>query len=379
MSVVSYVGMPRHGKTYTAVKTVILPALRAGRTVVTNIPMKVDLVKAEIKTAQGATVDLRGFDIARALAEPDTILEDCPPGAVVVFDEVYKLFPAGLSVAKVPEAFKQILAEHGHRVDAHGDAMQIVFVCQDLAQISAFARQLVETTFRVSKLSSVGLDKRFRVDVFNGPVQGANPPVGARLREIFDKYDKSIYRYYISHTLSESGSEGANEAQIDRRSNLLWSWKTWAIPLALVLMVYFAVHHLTVQGKEMMAKAKPAPLGSAPAGTVPLGLSTLHQGQPVSSSTAGQGPPREFASQTRWFVKGWVKNDDDPSKSVVMFAQLGGGSRVLVRPFSKCLEAPGELLRCQLDGAWYSEVGPVAPVSESFSGPVAAYSAAGST
>lgn len=85
MSVFAYVGLPRSGKTYTAVSQQILPALRQGRLVVTNVPMKRDVVVRDIPDAENL---LREFPMAAVVAAPDSIWEHCPNGALVVLDEV---------------------------------------------------------------------------------------------------------------------------------------------------------------------------------------------------------------------------------------------------------------------------------------------------
>ncbi len=115
-------------------------------------------------------------------------------------------------------------------VDVQGNSMQIVLVTQDLAQVSAFARQLVETTFHHSKLTAVGLDSSFRIDVYHGPVSGPNPPRQSRLREVFGRFDPAIFKLYKSHTLSQSAVAGANEKAVDARMNV---WRRPVIWLGL--------------------------------------------------------------------------------------------------------------------------------------------------
>jgi zona occludens toxin len=366
LSVFAYVGFPGSGKSYSVVEQQILPALRAGRTVVTNMPMKVDLLRAEVKSHGGQDCDIRSFDIARALADPNTILEDVPAGAVWVVDEVYKLFPAGTAVSKVPDPFKQILAEHRHRVDANGDSMQVVFVCQDLAQIAAFARQLVETTFRTTKLTAVGMHKRFRVDVFNGPVQGANPPVSARLREIPGRYDSKIYRYYISHTLSESAKEGANEVAIDRRANVLLRPLMIMAPIFIVVAGGLAVYHLYKRKDAVMHP------GDSAKGTI-ASMSTLQGPKVVGPPAPPQGPPAPVVQGPRFAVRGYVRSEEHPEKSMAL---LVDGKVALERPYSRCFDGNGELV-CEFRGHLYGEGGPlsVAAVTGGGGPPIAPYSA----
>jgi zona occludens toxin (predicted ATPase) len=198
--------------------------------------MKLDLVRSEISTGQLDVIDLQEIE-----ADPERLPALCPPGAILIVDEVWRIFPAGRKVDKIPDAYKSFFAEHRHRVNAKGESTNIVLVTQDLAQIAAFARQLIETTYRTTKLTTVGLSKRFRTDVYHGPVSGPNPPVGQALRQIFGKYEPKIYRYYSSHTQSESAKEGANEASTDKRANVLRTPLALIIPVVLLVLTVFGV------------------------------------------------------------------------------------------------------------------------------------------
>jgi zona occludens toxin len=255
VSVDAYTGLPGSGKSYSAIAQQVLPALKAGRHVVTNLPLKLDLVEAELG-GNGGRVDL--VDLQEIEAAPERMDALFPPGCVAILDEVWRLFPAGRKVDRIPEPYKAFFAEHRHRVDATGNSTQIVLVCQDLAQIAAFARQLVETTYRTTKLTTLGLSKRFRVDVYHGPVSGPNPPVTQALRRIFGRYDRKVYRYYVSHTQSESATEGANEASVDRRNNLLLRPAAVLVPLGIVGLVGWGLWRLHVAHQELLHPKGPA-------------------------------------------------------------------------------------------------------------------------
>jgi zona occludens toxin len=119
----------------------------------------------------------------------------------------------------VRETDKEFLAEHRHMVGDNGFSTEIYFVTQDLSQIASFARSLVETTYRMVKRSNIGLDKRFRVDVYLGPVTGPRPSPSLREREIHGgKFSDKVYKYYLSHTKSQSGQAG-DESKTDKRGN----------------------------------------------------------------------------------------------------------------------------------------------------------------
>lgn len=214
------------GKSYAAVEHQIIPALKAGRTVVTNIPVYREKLLAYC--GAGELVDL---PLETVSSDPATIYDYCKPGTVVVIDEVWRIFPAGLKANHVPEPFRQLLAEHRHMVNTQGQSMQIVLVTQDLSQISAFARSLVESTFRSTKLTVIGANGRFRVDVYQGAVTGQNPNPQNRVREIYGRYKPEIYSLYKSHTMSESDSDGADESTVDNRG------QAWRKPIILIGLV----------------------------------------------------------------------------------------------------------------------------------------------
>jgi zona occludens toxin len=216
MTIAAYTGLPGHGKSYGVVENVIVPALQSKRDVFTNIPMN----NAECLDRYGMQV--HQFETNDVIEQPKWWSDVFIPGSVIVIDEIWRLWPSGLNTKKARDEDKSFLAEHRHMVGESGQSTEIVFVTQDLSQIANFARCLVETTFRVVKLSKVGLNKHFRVDVYSGCVTGSDPPVSKREREIHGKFKKDIFELYKSHTKSVTGSAG-NETRIDKRFNVLGS------------------------------------------------------------------------------------------------------------------------------------------------------------
>lgn len=292
MPVHLYEGLPRHGKSYSAVEQVIIPALRRGRIVVTNLAMKRDEVVRDIPAAEHL---LRDFPTAAISADPDLISDHCPPGAVIVLDEVWRFWPAGKKVDQIPEAFKSFIAEHGHRVDAQGEAQQIVLVTQNSGQIAAFARNQVEQTFRTIKLSNLGFSKKFRTDIYAGAV-GPAPPVSQRIRQVFGTFKASTWKYYTSHTMSESSEEGANEAALDQRGSIWARPLMYAVPVLVIGLAWFGVHTLANAGKgKAIAGGAPA-VGGAGGSAPPLGLQTFAPPRAVD---------RPASSRPRgWWVSG---------------------------------------------------------------------------
>lgn len=215
MSIVAYVGLPGHGKSYGVVENVIIPSLKNKRVVYTNIPMNQE------KCLDDFGMCVVPFDITDIVKNPSWFNNVFEAGSIIVLDEVWRLWPAGLKANAAREEDKIFLAEHRHQVGSNGFSTEIYLVTQDLSQVAMFARSLVENTFRMVKRSNIGFDRRFRVDVYFGAVTGNKPSLSMREREIHGGvFKKEIYAYYKSHTKSQTGGAG-DETRTDKRFNVL--------------------------------------------------------------------------------------------------------------------------------------------------------------
>lgn len=222
MAIHAYVGKPGHGKTNSVVERVVIPSLKQGRHVVTNIPLSVDDLLADFGgTIQQLPPDW--FDL------PD-LAEYVPNGCVLIIDEAWRRWPEGQKSNQANPWDKKLLAEHRHMVDAKNNSMRIVIVTQDLSQIPSWARTLIEQTFRVYKLSK----KIYRVDVYTGIVTGDRPPKSKLVRQFPGVFDKSIQAYYKSATHSETGEVG-DESVADKSGSVLRSYGLWSFIAIAVL------------------------------------------------------------------------------------------------------------------------------------------------
>jgi len=235
MSITAYVGLPGHGKSYGVVQYVILPALKNCRQVVTNIPLNLELIAKNFPDSPEPI-------FIKSVVKNDQTEEDWaafPKGAVFVIDEIWRLFPAGVKVDKIPEYQKSFLAEHRHMVDVKGRSTDIIFVTQDLSQINTFSRNLIESTFKAVKITKLGTRKSFRVDVYEGAPTGQNIPDKLLIRSTgITKYKEEIYQYYKSHTMSDTDGD-VEEVQVDDRTSIFGSgWLKYGVPLALLIIVF---------------------------------------------------------------------------------------------------------------------------------------------
>lgn len=346
MAIDAYVGLPGSGKSYSVVKFAILPSLKQGRLVITNIPL------TEVAHDQ--------FPGLIRQLPPDwykdqKLFETVPNGSVVVLDELWRRWPKGMQAAKVPFRDKEFLAEHRHLVDEAGNSTRIVLVTQDLDQIAAFATMLVDTTYRSVKLSALGANKKFRVDIYQGAAKGQRPPKSRLLRSVFDSYEKSIHQYYQSATKSLTGQIG-DESRADKRATI---WRsplmlfTLASPILLGLFVWqigkFFANGMTFSEPE----PEPVAVVAAPAAADPM-VNAWPEGMepvaPVAPAAAAPVPVKRGYSAT-WRVAGYLRRKDpDTNKmaDVVMLSSLAG---VRYEPLGNCEAiSMGRDYQCEVDG-----------------------------
>jgi Zonular occludens toxin (Zot) len=346
MSIVAYTGLPGSGKSYSVVEHQILPALRAGRLVVTNLAMKLEEV--EKLNLPGELVI---FSLETWIAEPVRMHDVVKPGCVLVIDEVWKIWPQGMTVNNTPPQYGQLLAEHRHMVDTQNNSTQIVLLVQDLANIAAFARRLVENTFVSHKLGYLGLSKSYRVDIYYGGVTGCTPNVNKRLRFIAGRYKKEVYALYKSQTMSDSAGGHGDESKVDGRANifkkpifllgcvfapLCIGWGLWQFNKAF--------HKMSDSGKGVVSMRDEGGRGSAQ-------RSEADSGRPGSLRAS----LREVPSSIRVLLD--VVDEKHPDHAGVYLAD---GPRIIRFRESECRRF-GRNIQCLYRGAYYDSAGYVEP------------------
>lgn len=331
VSINAYTGLPGSGKSYNVVEHVVLPALKEGRIVVTNLPLHEEVVAAAIPGA-----DLREISLERLVDNPGLIDELFPAGCVCVLDECWRLWPAGQKVNNIPQEFKSFLAEHRHRVDAEGRSMQVVLVTQDLAQIAAFARQLVEQTFIHTKLTHLGMDKKFKVSIAHGAVTGTIVPENRQLVTRLGTYKADVWKFYKSHTMSKAGKDGADETAVDGRGNVFK--RPGLIALGVLGLLCLGFGGTWVYGvTQDPAAAVGGTVGDRPQ-------------QPHSSGVVTTGAAVVPAVQ-RWRVSGWLLGEN-PTQSRVLITD--GVAAVWVPFASYCRQERTGVVACVVNGRFIS-------------------------
>ena len=235
----SYSGKPGGGKTYEAFKTAVLAKLAEGRNVVTNI------VGLDEDTITGYIIDKLGKEPEKigklvCVTDDQVIADDffyykgaqdgettVQPGDVVVIDEVWRVFK---DVKKIGERRESFIAEHRHFVGADGKPCELHVINQDVLEIPKFIKNRLEACYEMTKLSAVGANNRYRVDVFSSPKMYKKQLLGTS----FSKYESEIYQLYKSFD-----GNFKDFGKLDNRTNGFRSPKFIGLSILLVLIVVF--------------------------------------------------------------------------------------------------------------------------------------------
>lgn len=238
-----YTGLMGSGKSYEVVSSVILDAVAAGRSIVTNVDgIDGDAIRAYVSEHRGIPLDRLGHvrhcsndDVGRSDFFPygtdvDTF---CKPGEMVCIDEAWRFW--GGDCKLLPE-HKIFFREHRHYVDARTKvACDLVLMVQDITDLHRVLRVVVELTFRTTKIKSLGLSKMYRVEMWEGYKLTRKGRVAVESKT----YDKRIFPLYSSY----SGGAG-KELQVDARQNILRNPWLWVVAVLVVVMFVVSVYFI---------------------------------------------------------------------------------------------------------------------------------------
>ena len=340
-----YTGQPGSGKSYSIVANVIIPALKKGRHVVTNIPLEAELL-----------CDVFGGQITQlphdCLDDPD-LPDHIPHGCVAVIDECWNRWPSGQRVAKAGKNDLHWLKEHRHRVDAKGNAMQVVLATQDPSDLASWVRKLIKHTFWMEKLDTLGADNSFSIKIYKGCPTGENIPQRYLIRQTYGSYDPDVYQYYSSATQSHTATVG-DEKAMDRRTSI-WRSPGLIAQFTLSPLIFFiACYALYWTVTEQIKDAEPEEVAAAVVVAQPVVPAQLETLKPSSLwRVVGTIQSSSEKPDTAWpSVQGYGDlASEPPSKPAKGFAVLSSMSGIRYVLLSSCsLYEDGINYSCDIDG-----------------------------
>ncbi|MFC0922645.1 zonular occludens toxin family protein [Pasteurella multocida] len=244
MAIMAYVGIPGSGKSYEVVSSVIVEHFKKGRRIVTNIEgisedKLIDYCLYEDKKLTredlGTLIKVTDEDCQSDEFFPYKNSQNttCRAGDLICLDEVWRIFPS----EKIKDNHRSFIAEHRHFTDEKtGICCDLVVINQSITNIPRFIKDRIETTFQMSRLVTLGLGKRYRVNVYSG----AKTTKAMLTTQYQNKYNEKIFKLYKSF-------DGANgkTISIDDRQNYFKSPQFKLSVLAIVSFFGFAYYMLS--------------------------------------------------------------------------------------------------------------------------------------
>jgi zona occludens toxin len=232
-------GLQGHGKTYETVQRVIVPAVGAGRRVVTNIAGLDRDAIIDYLAGQGTSEPVQGWGAILVVSAKEIQADDffpvldaagehwdqgvpslVLPGDVVVVDEAWRMFGdtfidyQGRGAEKRPSRAFAFMREHRHFIEpTTGVVCDLVFITQDALDLHRRIRSVVELTTLARKPKELGITSAYVVDLY----QGGRPMEARKISSHRYVYDKAIFPLYKSY----SGTGQGQEKTLDSRQNVL--------------------------------------------------------------------------------------------------------------------------------------------------------------
>ncbi|HGF4485667.1 TPA: zonular occludens toxin domain-containing protein, partial [Escherichia coli] len=207
-----------------------------------------------------------------------------------------------------------------------GITCDLVVMNQSVANLPRFIKDRIETTYRMTKLVSLGLRNRYRVDVFTGiKLFKSNLTVSYQC-----KYDKAIFPLYKSH---ENGQ--GKELVVDTRQNIFKSPKLWFLVLFLFILTFCSLYYLYWFFNTSMGTTEKTESESTQS---PLMVSDM------KGTAQAYSPKNQPDLSSEWRIAGRFSKD---GKSWIILADSSG--RLRIEPSSQ-FNFDGLMVTGELDG-----------------------------
>lgn len=253
------------GKTYGVMEHVVLPAVAAGRFIITNIEglneqaiydyvaqhfyrgkiICVGHIRRCDRNAPEAEDFFPGQDaLDKAVLVPDPEAPSVVGGDLVIVDEATRYWPQD---EKVKKAHAYFFREHRHFANEMGHTCDLVVIDPDLSMLARALKGKVEMSSITHKPKEIGLNK-YVVNLYRGVTLRAKP-VSTQGPFSFKKEVYSLYKSYAN--------EKAKEQSIDKRQNLLLNPRLWFYVVGMLLLFVMCMWGLYSYYRHQVDKFTP--------------------------------------------------------------------------------------------------------------------------
>lgn len=337
MSITVYTGLMGSGKSFECVSSAIIPAIKNGRRVVTNVDgIDNDAIRAYCNEKFNIDIDKLGCVVhcknddvhsATFLPHGENVDTFCKPGDLICIDEAWRFW--GTDCKKMHTEHKIFFREHRHYVDPTTKvSCDLVLMVQDISDLSRLLKVVVELSFRTTKIKSFKSNSNtYRVEMWEGYKQNYS----SRIRVENKWYNKAIFPLYSSY----SGGSG-KELTVDGRQNILNSPKVWLLAIAFPVLGYFCVSYVIgfFSGDKFKAKTE----------TKQADVKASASGSPASAAKAAVKKPDIPAVSEAWRITGSFQAGD---KNYVVLTNAAGRTRL---EHSSAFQSQGMTMVGNIDG-----------------------------
>ncbi|AKU20992.1 zonular occludens toxin domain-containing protein [Massilia sp. NR 4-1] len=238
MAINAYTGVMGSGKSYEVVSEVVLPAILSGRDVVTNIAgINEAKIHDYLHELHGIERDKLGHvrhvsndDVIAPGFFPDEEDPDRPSmvkgGDLVAIDEAWRFWATGEKISKEHMQFFRMHRHYVHPISKV--SCDVAMMVQSITDMNRSIRAVVELTCVMTKLKRIGMNKSYRVDMY----EGGKTQRATKFETYVKRYDKRIFPLYQSYT----GGTGTEKA-IDSRQNVLKNPRLWLVAVGMLLLL----------------------------------------------------------------------------------------------------------------------------------------------
>ena len=217
------VGRPGGGKSYESVAFHVIPALKAGRKVVTNLTLKIEhFVKVFGEDVRDLIVIVDGQmtefgNKERPFSKVEHYQDDWRnaegQGPLFVVDEAH--LPLGRQTNNEVLEWYSLHRHYG---------VDIVLMTQNLRKLNRDIKDMIEVTYQCTKATALGSQNSYVRKVRDG---SAGDTVNTALR----KYESAYFKFYQSHSKSNQAVKEASAQDI------IPFWKRWPVVGTALFMV----------------------------------------------------------------------------------------------------------------------------------------------
>lgn len=248
MAINAYTGLMGSGKSYEVVSSIIIPAIQAGRRVVTNIDgINPQAIHDYILSRTQLTADKLGSIVTFDSEEINSVnffpSEDDPhseskdtvvrAGDLLAVDECWKFWSADNKISDAHMNFFRMHRHFAHPIT--GMTCDIALMIQDLGTLHRKLRAVIEMSTRTVKLKLLGMNSKYRIELYEGNKLTAK----SKIDTINKTYRAEIFPLYKSYAAVDG-----KESAMDSRQNVLLNPRLWMITILIVAVGAWGLWYL---------------------------------------------------------------------------------------------------------------------------------------